>query len=407
MENEAKTREAEAARLEGEIAEVCGIINAATGRLVRLIHGVLETGAWEGVGVRSPEQWVAWRCGVGTSRARSLVAMARRLSELPATQAAFEAGELAEDQVAVVARYAPTFTDGEVAELARQTTVGELRRVLRSYQYAEEPTAVAAEPADEVRRVTFGHDDDGSWRLAAILPSDEGALVESALVEARKALSVADKPASWADALVAVACRGDGDRPLVLLHVGATRNGEIGGHLHLGPPLPEGIRRFLSCDARIRPIIDVGGTPVSVGRTSRTVPERTRLVVEERDRGCRVPGCERTRRLHVHHIQHWEDGGATDTANLLALCSFHHRLHHRGGLGIRGDADQLDGVEFTDHRGRRLAASGRPAPPKSPVAEASVALGIPRPSWLHPPGERLDPWAVRFTEPVPERARTG
>ncbi len=52
---------------------------------------------------------------------------------------------------------------------------------------------------------------------------------------------------------------------------------------------------------------------------------------------------------------HWEDGGPTDTANLVALCGFHHRLHHRGGLGIAG-------------------------------------------RWVHPDGERLDPRRVHFSE---------
>ncbi|MDQ6798093.1 MAG: HNH endonuclease, partial [Actinomycetota bacterium] len=50
-------------------------------------------------------------------------------------------------------------------------------------------------------------------------------------------------------------------------------------------------------------------------------PNRTRLAIEERDGGCRVPGCDRTRWLHVHHVVHWEDGGATDTSNLMSLCS--------------------------------------------------------------------------------------
>ena len=49
-----RDREAEVARLEGEIAEVCGVLNAATGRLVDLIATVLATDAWTGAGIRSP-----------------------------------------------------------------------------------------------------------------------------------------------------------------------------------------------------------------------------------------------------------------------------------------------------------------------------------------------------------------
>ncbi|HVL06656.1 MAG TPA: HNH endonuclease signature motif containing protein [Acidimicrobiales bacterium] len=68
--------------------------------------------------------------------------------------------------------------------------------------------------------------------------------------------------------------------------------------------MSDGLRRFVGCDARIRPVLEAGGKAVSVGRAFRTVPDRTRIVIEERDRGCRVPGCDRSRWLHVHHIRH-------------------------------------------------------------------------------------------------------
>ena len=63
---------------------------------------------------------------------------------------------------------------------------------------------------------------------------------------------------SWADALVSVAerslaaealARPHHDRHLVVVHV--ERNGErTCGQLHLGPVLPDALRRQLACDAR-------------------------------------------------------------------------------------------------------------------------------------------------------------
>nr|NKE03860.1 HNH endonuclease [Mycobacterium tuberculosis]NKE40849.1 HNH endonuclease [Mycobacterium tuberculosis] len=41
-------------------------------------------------------------------------------------------------------------------------------------------------------------------------------------------------------------------------------------------------------------------------------------------------GCGATRGLHAHHIRHWQDGGATELANLVLVCPYHHRAHHRG-----------------------------------------------------------------------------
>jgi hypothetical protein len=340
---EERDRDPESGELEAEIAGVCGVMNAATARLVSLLARVLETGAWQVSGVHSPSQWVAWQCGVSPARARSLLSMARRRAELPATSAAFDAGELCEDQVAVICRHAPAAVDAQVAGLARAATVTQLRRALGSYPFDHEPAgpdqAGPTEPSqptapEEARGVSFGHTESGSWRLSAVLPPDEGALVERALLAARDELFAAGQgdpaprtlpdraPAasevSWADAFVAMAERslgaGAGSRPhherhLVLLHVGTEGDGRTGAHLHLGPALSEGLRRFVGCDARIRPVMESGGRPVSVGRAFRTVPERTRIVVEDRDRGCRVPGCDRDRWLHVHHIEHWEDGG--------------------------------------------------------------------------------------------------
>ena len=377
-------------------------MNAATARLVRLIAQVLETESWQGWGIHSPSQWVAWKCGVSPARARSLLLMARRLVELPETGAAFDAGELCEDQVGVVCRHAPATVDAEAATLARSATVVQLRRVLGSYPFAE---AAKEEPAPaEPRQVNFGTTDRGTWRLSAELPSDEGALVERALVAARDQLFRAGeheatanpRPATvdWADAFIAMADKSLGgamrpqhERNLVLLHVDT----DGAGHLHLGAGVTDGLRRFLGCDARVRPVLESGGRPVSVGRAFRTVPERTRIVIEERDRGCRVPGCDRSRWLHIHHIKHWEDGGTTDTHNLIALCHRHHRFHHVGTLGIEGNADDPDGIHFTDERGRTLDPSGRPVAP-------GPDLGIPAGAWSHPTGERLDPHWVHFNE---------
>jgi hypothetical protein len=400
-------REAKAAVLETEIAEVCGIVNAATGRLVSLVAEVLETGAWEGAGIRSPSHWVAWKCGLSSARARRVVAMAKRLGELPECRAAFEAGELSEDQVAVVARHVPAANDAEAAEFAREATVSQLQRTLRAYNFDSTHTPDPDDPEPEpdpdepeTRQTTFGHGESGTWRLSSELPLDEGATAEQAIVAARRDLEAQGlKNVSWSDALLAVfesylAKAAEGrphrDRHTTMVHIRTDEEGNTGGHLHLGPVLPDSLRRLLTCDGRIRPIFEVGGTALSVGRAQHIVPDNLRTAVEERDGGCREPGCPNTKWLQVHHITHWEDGGPTDTANLVTVCSATHRRHHLGLLGISGNADDPNGLVFTDARGRVLDAAGKPIPPSrlEPIG-----------NWKHPSGERLDPHAVQFSSP--------
>jgi hypothetical protein len=79
-------------------------------------------------------------------------------------------------------------------------------------------------------------------------------------------------------------------------------------------------------------------------------------------------------------------------------------MHHLGNLGISGNADERDGMHFTDERGRALEARGRPVAPEAPVHVAAHQLGIPSGKWSHPTGERLDPHWVHFNEPVPRRS---
>ena len=72
-------------------------------------------------------------------------------------------------------------------------------------------------------------------------------------------------------------------------------------------------------------------------------------------------------------------------------CPRDHRLHHRGQLGIIGNADGPDGLVFTDADGRvidlRHTRRNQPPPP-SPA----------RP-YQHPLGERLQHWALLYPDP--------
>jgi hypothetical protein len=397
--------EAAVRELEGRLAVVAGELNAAHGRLVGLVAEALEQGLWCQAGVTSPAHWLAWQAGLSPARARQVVQLAERAGELPVTAAALAAGELAVDQAVVVAATVPAWADAEACALAGQTTVAQARRVLGRYVF-DDPTPAAEAPgasADPpvVDTCTFGGDEQGRFRLRAEGDADEGAIVEAALAEARDALVDAGRvDVSWWDALVEVAQRSLGtvsdpgrrDRYRLYLHVDGDGHGHQARFVS-GGVVPTGLRRLIGCDATVQPVVWRAGRPLDVGRATRVVPGHLRRLVLHRDHHqCRVPGCTATRWLQVHHIVHWEHDGPTDLANLVAVCPAHHRLHHRGHLGITGNPDQPDGLVFTNQHGRPLVPTGRPTPPTGPPPP-------PEQPYHHPSGERLDTWSIYFNRP--------
>ena len=390
-----------AGEIEAGLAAVCGELNAAHGRLVELVRQALDSCCWEGAGIHTCEQWVAWQTGLSPARARQVVQIARRGAELPVTVAALAAGELSVDQVAVVARHTPAGFEAAVAGFARSATVAQLRRALSRYRFADDGATLSGQP--EHCHVSSGFDDHGRYRLRAVLDADDGAIVDAALREAHDRLFHDGEPdVTWADALVDVAQRSLGavESPprreafRAVFHV-HTDTGQA--CTHAGPVVPASLRRQLLCDSDAVVVGIRDGRPLDIGRTTRTVPLALRRLVEERDRGCRVPGCTR-RRVQLHHVIHWEDGGPTVSWNLLGLCHRHHRLHHQGRLGIHGDADRPDGLVFTTAYG--LPLSGTP-PATPPSGDRQPPSG----TWTHPTGERLQTRWVHF--PATDAARPG
>jgi hypothetical protein len=157
-----------------------------------------------------------------------------------------------------------------------------------------------------------------------------------------------------------------GERAQVIIHLDGRSDGDGHARLHLGPQLPDSLRRFLTCDAKVRAAIeDHNGHLLGISPLEATVNPRLRLLIEQRDQGCRFPGCTQKRWVQVHHLTHREDGGLTVAVNLCCLCGYHHRLHHQGAYTITGNPENPDGLRFTDHWGRDIGPPvyGPLAPP--------------------------------------------
>jgi hypothetical protein len=184
-----------------------------------------------------------------------------------------------------------------------------------------------------------------------------------------------------------VARRPHGQHTTVVVHVDAN---DKAAALHLGPLLSDADRQYLTCDATCEAWFERNGQPIGAGRTTRTVNRRLRRALEHRHPTCAVPGCNATLGLHAHHIRHWEDGGQTELANLVLLCPYHHRLHHRGVITITGPADRL---KVTDNEGQQLSSASLARPPTKPPPDVPPCRG--------PLGERADWWWYDPFEPQP------
>ena len=146
----------------------------------------------------------------------------------------------------------------------------------------------------------------------------------------------------------------------------------------------------MACDAAVVAMVHAkDGSVLNVGRRTRTIPPHIRRALEERDRGCRFPGCG-CRFTEAHHVKHWADGGETSLRNTLLLCRRHHRAVHEGRVKVSMNHDGT--VLFFTPKGRMLVDA-----PK-------------RPAWADVPKQRVSAGASdgrAAAEPLSSRERVG
>ncbi|MEO6413563.1 MAG: HNH endonuclease, partial [Pedococcus sp.] len=163
--------------------------------------------------------------------------------------------------------------------------------------------------------------------------------------------------------------------------------------------------RFVS-DGVVQPVWETEGRPVSVGRTMRILPARSRRLIHDRDRGCRFPGCTTTRFVEIHHLHEWAQGGPTDHDNQVSLCPFHHDAIDRVDYHLTGDPTKPDGLHVTNRHGLPIRPPTptelTPPPDTQPLGTAppgATTPGAARPG----PGHHIDHAA--YQPPTGERAR--
>jgi Domain of unknown function (DUF222)/HNH endonuclease len=388
-----------------EFAELAGQRNAIDGRIVEIVAELDRDELCGATGARSVAALVAWKLGLSAANAHTITTVAGRLEAFPRCAAGMREGRLSLDQVGVIAARAGAGSDEHYAELAQAATVNQLRTAVK-LEPRPEPES-QPQPQPSITK-TSSHEYT-CWRIN-LAPLD-AAKFDAALGSHRDALIAqwkhdrgngdgasaiaAPRPgtleafirlveAGWD---VEAARRPHGHHTTVVVHVDVQQRAAA---LHLGPLLTDAEHRYLTCDATCEVWFQRDGQVIGAGRASRLINRRLRRALEHRHPTCAVPGCGATRGLHAHHIRHWEDGGPTELANLVLVCPYHHRLHHRGVITITGPADDLS---VTDSSGRPLGPGSLARPPNLPPPAVPPCPG--------PTGERADWWWYEPFQPQP------
>jgi len=267
--------------------------------------------------------------------------------------------EISRDYVAMVNR-----------DLADKS-ITEIRRFVR-----QAVATLAPLPADELfelacqkRRVELVVANDGMSWINAYLPSVEAQRVHQSVCETADRWTALQGSTSQnrADAFVALVCRTStsDEVPSTVTEVQVTVPietllglADIPGTINgSGDIVTANAVRALAEESNLRRLIvdPVSRQVTDFGRDVYRPPTGLRNSVVARDVVCRYPGCSRlAEKTDLDHVQAWEDGGTTKSANLVALCRRHHNLKTHGGwtysLNDDGTTTWISpsGVKLTD-----------------------------------------------------------
>ncbi|UXA07476.1 HNH endonuclease [Mycobacterium sp. SMC-2] len=396
-------------RLEGlfeELAELTGQRNAIDGRIVGIVAEIDREQLWGGTGARSVPALVAWTTGCSPANAQTIATVASRLEEFPRCAAGMREGRLSLDQVGVIAGRAGEGSDEHYAQLAHVATVTQLRTAVKLEPRPDpdsrpqpQPSITTTTPDEQFScyRITLAQPDAATFDAA--LASHREALIAEWKHDHDNGQGASDQRPPLPGTLEAflrlveagwdaeATRRPHGQHTTVVVHLDVAQRAAA---LHLGPLLSDAERQYLTCDATAEVWFERDGQVIGAGRASRVINRRLRRALEYRDRMCVVPGCGATRGLHAHHIRHWEDGGPTELANLVLVCPYHHRSHHRGVITITGPAHTLT---VTDDAGQALSPGSLARPPTQPPPAVPPCPG--------PTGERAQWWWYDPFQPQP------
>ncbi|TFV91370.1 HNH endonuclease signature motif containing protein [Blastococcus sp. CT_GayMR16] len=362
--------------------------NRLDARVARSVREGELTQAAEHDGLTTMQSWLRGHARLSPAAAHRVVRAGRALEHLAAVAAAFAAGRITAEQVAVIApvardehRAAATEQDVDhaavdalLADTASTRPHRELAQVVHHYLERLDPDGPEPDPT-EMRSLTLAQHPDGSvtgrFELDAVGGEKVQAVLESMLQANRPAGDIRNRSQQLGDAFVQWADNtlAAGElpflrtvKPHVMVTIGIDdladpHTGHGAAETGFGARISAGRARWLACDGNItRIVIGPDGQPLDIGRDKRIFPPHIRKALEVRDKGCVFTGCSApTHWCDAHHLLEWVlDDGPTSVDNGALLCESHHtKVHH--GFRVERQPDgrwrtwRPDGTEIVLH----------------------------------------------------------
>ena len=334
-----------------------------------------ETGVFAASGAGSTAAWLASAAHVAPDATERRLRASRTLDELPEVADQVSRGRISTDHVTVMRSAIRELDSRQRAELepalvdaARRTDPRTFAREARRLVAEASPDAALADVLAQQRRreAVLVRQRDGMYRLSALMPGDDGRLLQAQL----SAMAQTDRPSrdertpaqKTYDALAHLlrnASAAGGPRARILVTTKLTEltagshPGAVAGEFADGEPLLRAQLDRLACFAEVRRLVlDAQSVVLDAGRTRRTVTDAQYDAVIRQWGGCAGEGCDRPPAwTEIHHVEPWQYGGRTDLQNLVPLCTReHHRVH-----------DEQQVIQLKD--GRWIGPSGWADPP--------------------------------------------
>jgi hypothetical protein len=337
--------------------------NRLDAQLARSVRQGELTQASEHDGATTMQSWLRGHGRLSSSAAHRMVATGRALEHLPAVAAAFSAGRVTAESVAVIAPVAReqhraasapagvdlASVDAVLADTAATRPVTELAQVVHHYLDRLDPDGTEPDPTEQ-RTLSMTRHADGSlsgrFELDAVGGEKVLAAVESIVQAGRLAGDTRSRGQQQGDALVQLAdnalAAGNlpflrGVKPHVVITIGIgdlvdPHTARGAARTGFGAIISAARARWLACDGGItRVVIGPEGQLLDMGRDKRLFPPHIRRALDLRDRGCVFAGCDApTWWCDAHHVLHWIDDGETSLENGALLCERHHTKVHHG-----------------------------------------------------------------------------